>query len=661
MISAFLNATTADGYNPYRLTREGVDWELPEPHNPWSNIGYWSDHQIIYLQKLFEISARVHPGQLEALLPQRAFSYANVPYRIKPYASLLRDPRNTIDFDWALQDAIAARVRDIGLDGKLVSTPNGHVFHASLTEKLLGLLLAKLVNFVPEGGIWMNTQRPEWNDANNALVGNGLSVVTLGYLRRYVACFRELIVRASREAPVSREVYGLYQRIAETLTRFQPALAGAFSDEQRRAMMDALGEAGSDYRRDLYTQGLSGECVQLSPEALGEFLGLTLRYLEHSLRANRRSDNLYHAYNLLQLSDGRAGIGRLYEMLEGQVAILSSGLLSGVEALALLESLRRSALYRADQHSYILYPDRQLPGFLAKNRIPAEKVEKLALVKALTAAGDKSLIIQDVDGDYHFSGDFRNAGDLTQRLEMLQRQPRYAELVAREMGQWLALFEATFHHAAFTGRSGTFFAYEGLGSIYWHMVSKLLLAVQEIVWRARHEPCAGALREVYRDIRAGLGFNKPPDIYGAFPTDPYSHTPKGQGAKQPGMTGLVKEEILTRQAELGLSFQDGRLVFDAFLLDPDELLAEPAVFEWFDVAGQRQSLNLDAGSLAYTVCQVAVVVQAADEAGISVHLADGGVQSVAGLVLDAESSRRIFQRDGRIHHLVVSMVAGLPA
>ena len=33
-------------------------------------------------------------------------------------------------------------------------------------------------------GIWMNTQRPEWNDANNALVGHGISVVTLGYLRR---------------------------------------------------------------------------------------------------------------------------------------------------------------------------------------------------------------------------------------------------------------------------------------------------------------------------------------------------------------------------------------------------------------------------------------------------------------------------------------------
>jgi len=50
MISTFLNATTVDGYNPYRITYQGLDWEVPEPSNPWSNIGYWSDHQIIYLQ-----------------------------------------------------------------------------------------------------------------------------------------------------------------------------------------------------------------------------------------------------------------------------------------------------------------------------------------------------------------------------------------------------------------------------------------------------------------------------------------------------------------------------------------------------------------------------------------------------------------------------------
>ena len=74
MICTFLNATTLDGYNPYRITRQGIEWELPEPGNPWANIGYWGDHQIIYLQKLMEVSAKVHPGKLQAFLALPMFS-----------------------------------------------------------------------------------------------------------------------------------------------------------------------------------------------------------------------------------------------------------------------------------------------------------------------------------------------------------------------------------------------------------------------------------------------------------------------------------------------------------------------------------------------------------------------------------------------------------
>ena len=53
-------------------------------------------------------------------------------------------------------------------------------------EKMLATVMSKIANFIPEGGIWMNTQRPEWNDANNALVGYGVSMVTLYYLRRFI-------------------------------------------------------------------------------------------------------------------------------------------------------------------------------------------------------------------------------------------------------------------------------------------------------------------------------------------------------------------------------------------------------------------------------------------------------------------------------------------
>lgn len=34
MIFKFLNASTFDGYNPYRVTKDGFDWETIEADNP---------------------------------------------------------------------------------------------------------------------------------------------------------------------------------------------------------------------------------------------------------------------------------------------------------------------------------------------------------------------------------------------------------------------------------------------------------------------------------------------------------------------------------------------------------------------------------------------------------------------------------------------------
>jgi hypothetical protein len=658
MISTFLSATTVDGYNPYRITRQGIDWEIPEPNNPWANIGYWSDHQIIYLQKLMEVSARLHPGKLQEYLARPIFSYANVPYRLRPYAALLKDSASTIDFDWKAEHEIEARVKARGSDGKLLSGPDGQVLHVTLTEKLLTLLLAKLVNFVPEGGIWMNTQRPEWNDANNALVGKGLSVVTLGYLRRHIAFFKDLLIQNSGAGlPISAEVQTLFGGISNVLAQFQGTLDGAFSDAHRRAMMDGLGQAGGAFRAAVYANGLSGAVAHVPVAELLAFLDLAQRHVEHALRANKRADRLYHAYNILHLSDGRASVAHLYEMLEGQVAILSSGLLSGEESVALLDSLRHGPLFRADQHTYILYPDRALPGLLERNTMTPAQVGDLGLVAALVEAGDRSLFVRDDAGDYHFSGHIRNVKGVTAALEALKRQPRFAALVEAETAKIETLFETVFRHSEFTGRSGTFFAYEGLGSVYWHMVSKLLLAVQETAQRARNEAAATKLLEHYADIRLGLSFNKTPDAYGAFPTDPYSHTPKGQGAKQPGMTGMVKEEILTRQAELGYTVVNGALTFDFLLLNRGEFVTVPALFRYLAVDGKPAQLALKAGALAYTIAQVPVILEASGEACIQVHFADGATRRVEGHALDTATSRRILERDGTVHHLVVGVAS----
>ncbi len=650
MITVFLDATTADGYNPYRISREGIDWEVPEPENPWSNIGYWSDHQIIYLLKLLETSERFHPGRLRDLAGRAVFTHADVPYRIASYEETLADPYDTITFDAAHHAAIEERIAREGADGRLLHTADGDLVRVTLAEKLLLLLLAKLVNLVPSGGIWMNTQRPEWNDANNALVGRGLSVVTLAYLRRYLPFVRELLDGDVTVTPQLRDLLGA---VRDVLTAHADV---EIDDERRRAVMDALGAAGTAYRERVYA-GLTNDRVTVSAGEVRDLLDRARHHVETSLRTNARDDALFHSYNILDLAPGRAAVRHLQVMLEGQVAVLSSGLLSPQESVALLRGLRSSALYRPDQHSYILYPDRQVPSFLGRNTFTPEQAAGCPLVAALVAAGDRSVVIRDVEGNFHFAAHIRNARDVEAALDALSGHPALGAAVSEGRAALLALFEDVFHHAEFTGRSGSFFAFEGLGSIYWHMVSKLLLAVQETLERAVAEGAddavVQALRDAYEDVRAGLGYCKTPEVYGAFPTDPYSHTPKGHGARQPGMTGQVKEEVLTRLGELGLRVENGRIVIRPVLLRASEWTTAPATFTYRDVTGVERSIDLPAGSLAFTFCQVPVVYSRGDAVEITARLADGTTAIHPDGVLGAELSASIFRREGRVTALSV--------
>jgi hypothetical protein len=654
MIFKFLDASTADGYNPYRVARDGFDWEVLDPHDPWSYIGYWGDHQAIYLLKLLEESARYHPGAIAGFLTRRVFTFANVPYRIKPYDALLHDPRNTVEFDAALDRQIRGRVAALGEDGKFLRSADGEPCRVNLTEKLLVLLLAKLSNYVPEAGIWMNTQRPEWNDANNALVGSGASMVTLYYLRRFLSFCRDLFPAAnSQSIDISSEVAETFRRVADALRRFLPLLAGPISDRDRKALLDALGAAGSDYRTKLYAEGLSGARTPVSMEELRAFCELALRHIDHSIRANRRDDGLYHSYNLIKVAGGNEiAIRRLYEMLEGQVAVLSSGALSA----ALLDALRSSRLYRADQESYVLYPDRRLPRFLEKNNIPAAALEKSKLLTELLRRGDRRIVVRDVGGVAHFNAAFRNAGRLQEALAAL-KDGEYRALAEKESALILDLYERVFDHQSFTGRSGTFYKYEGLGCIYWHMVSKLLLAVREVWERAvrakEDEALVDRFQNHYHRIREGIGVHKPPDLYGAIPTDPYSHTPGFAGVQQPGMTGQVKEDLISRLGEMGVTVEDGRLEFQARLVRRTEFLTVPRPFHYYDLNGEQQITELEKDTLAFTACQVPIILHRSGPARIELSRAGGARQTVEGLSLDAQSSAALFERTGEIRRLDV--------
>jgi hypothetical protein len=431
-------------------------------------------------------------------------------------------------------------------------------------------------------------------------------------------------------------------------------------DEDRKALLDGLGLAAEEYRSRIYANGLRGQSKVLAVDELLAFLRLTLEFFDQTIQLNKRDDGLYHAYNVLGISPQAISVQRLNVMLEGQVAALSSGALSAREALSVLRALRRSELYRSDQHSYLLYPDRLLPRFLDRNTLPAARAEGSELLTRLVADGNTDLVEQDAEGELHFHGLFRNSRDVRAALERLRGQG-YGDLVDRESELVGEIFESVFEHKSFTGRSGTFYGYEGLGCIYWHMVSKLLLAVQEccLAARARDDEAFAELVECYYDVRAGLGFNKAPDVYGAFPTDPYSHTPGFAGARQPGMTGQVKEEILARFGELGLSVRDGRVSFHPVLLRRSEFSSRPGAFEYYDAAGAPRTLALEEQTLVFTYCQVPIVYRISEEPGLTLHLGDGTTRSLDGLVLDRASSREIFQRSGKIVRVEASLTPGL--
>jgi len=487
-----------------------------------------------------------------------------------------------------------------------------------------------------------------------------VSMVTLYYLRRFLDFFDTIFDKSSiQEITISKELAAFFIAVANTFEEHLSLLEGAITDKQRKIILDGLGQAGSTYRESIYQQSFSGKKETISVESLKYFIKISQDFLEHSIKANKRSDQLYHAYNLMTVENKQeVSIAYLSEMLEGQVAVLSSGALSSKEVLAVLDGLKNSQLFRKDQYTYLLYPNKDLLGFLTKNTIPSKAVDSNPLLQALLEKGNSQLIEKDVRGQYHFNGSFRNANDVKQVLEQLSKT-EYAPLVEKDSAGVLQTFEEVFNHKAFTGRSGTFFGYEGLGSTYWHMVSKLALAVQECCLKAidnkENEEVINQLINHYYQITEGIGVHKPPTLYGAFPTDPYSHTPYRRGAQQPGMTGQVKEDILCRFGELGISIKNGSLDFHPLLLKKEEFLNTSNSFEFVDVQGHSQQLALPKQSLCFTYCQIPIIYQLSDKNGIEVVYSNNSSKTFSTMQLDAATSKEIFERTGKINSIHLSI------
>ena len=98
---------------------------------------------------------------------------------------------------------------------------------------------------------------------------------------------------------------------------------------------------------------------------------------------------------------------------------------------------------------------------------------------------------------------------MSSALDACLTNPILKNLVVEYRADALEIYEEVFQHRLYTGRSSSMHAFEGIGSVYWHMVAKLLVALQRTMQRfsgdSRSSTEMAALVNLYRVIRSGMG------------------------------------------------------------------------------------------------------------------------------------------------------------
>jgi len=179
------------------------------------------------------------------------------------------------------------------------------------------------------------------------------------------------------------------------------------------------------------------------------------------------------------------------------------------------------------------------------------------------------------------------------------------------------------------------------------MVSKLLLSIGESIKKAtavQADPeIINRLIHHYHDVQKGLGAHKSPAAYGSFPFDPYSHTPIMAGVQQPGMTGQVKEDIISRFFELGIVISKGCLSVEPIILNFEEFI-QP------DTSSQSEYI---CPYLSFTYCSVPFVYLQDDKSGMEINYLDKEPEFSEGYSLTVVQSRAVFHRSSSIKKIIV--------
>jgi hypothetical protein len=108
---------------------------------------------------------------------------------------------------------------------------------------------------------------------------------------------------------------------------------------------------------------------------------------------------------------------------------------------------------------------------------------------------------------------------------------------------------------------------------------------------------------------------------------------------------------------LGVNIKQGEISFSPALLMLSEFLSEPANWQ-YSTGGDKKSENLEAGSLAFTLCGVPIIYHLAEDSGIQVYSDQDSPAHITGNQLGLALSQSIFRREKRIKKVVVKLPAG---
>ena len=359
---------------------------------------------------------------------------------------------------------------------------------------------------------------------------------------------------------------------------------------------------------------------------------------------------MYNSYNLIDFNDEGISIKCLQPMLEGQTAVMGCGILSAAETVNLAYAMKKSGLYSKKEKSFYLYPVKETNGFMDKNIISESYIEKSELFRKLLADNDTSLIVRDIKGCVRFAPGITCGGALDY---VLKSEWKYKRLSMQEYSLITECFESVFGHSAFIGRSQVMYKYEGIGCIYWHQNSKLLVSLSESCIASDEPQETEYIKKIYHEYRNGMGFNKTPEEWGAFPQDDYSFTAYRGGANQPVMTGQVKEDIILRFYELGVRIRNGSIVFDCTAVREEDFLKASTVFKYIDIYGNEKSITADENSLVFTFCQVPIVYKRSGNMKISAYYQSGQKNVIKSNILPENISQNIFRRNGKTKKIIV--------